>query len=132
VPILPDQPQPPQTPEPPGQSALELASALYLQSQIPSAVSTSTSGTWYGADVASASSIAATGNFFTVTGTVTVNNLSVGSFNRVTIKFSGVLTITHAAGGAGQFHLAGAVNKVTAVNDVLEFVTDGTDWWQVP
>lgn len=84
-----------------------------------------------GADVASAASIAITGNVFHVTGTTNINDITGGAAGRfVTLIFDGVLTVGDAAGsGTSNINLSAAF--VSTANDTLTLVHDGNSWFEV-
>jgi hypothetical protein len=89
-----------------------------------------------GADVASANNLTlgSDGNSFTITGTTQVNAITTANWaagSRVTLIFSGALTLKHnTAGGAGTapFKLQGSVDLTTAADTVLVVNYDGTVW----
>jgi len=89
-----------------------------------------------GADIASANTITLgnDGNSFDITGTTTINNISVTGWqsgSRITLKFDGALTFTDQAGGSGQMRLAGSGNLTTAANTRIMLELDGTEWWEI-
>lgn len=88
-----------------------------------------------GSDVASANSMTlGDGNYFNVTGTTTINNISTTSWNsgsEVTLLFTGTTTLTNKAGGSGQMQLLGNTNGTTAPAFLITFVLDGTIWYEV-
>ena len=89
-----------------------------------------------GADVASANTLTlgTDGNFFDITGTTTINNITVTNWqsgSKITLKFDGILTFTHAATGSGQMFLAGSGDLLTAANTLITLVLDGTDWYEI-
>ena len=89
-----------------------------------------------GADVASANTLTlgGGGNVFDITGTTTINNITVTDWqsgSEITLKFDGVLQFTHAATGSGQMFLAGSGNLTTAVNTRIKLFLDGTDWYEI-
>lgn len=82
-----------------------------------------------GAAIASAATLTLTedGDYFDVTGTTTVTAISARrSGARITLQFSGALTLTH---NATSLILQGATNLVTAAGDVLTFVSNGAGNW---
>jgi hypothetical protein len=81
-----------------------------------------------GADVASAATIAATGNLFHVTGTTSVTSVSgsgIAAGTQITIIFDGALTFTDGS----NLKLAG--NFTTTADDTITLVYDGTNWYEV-
>jgi len=84
-----------------------------------------------GADVASAGTTdlcAATGSYVRVTGTTTITALGTCAAGiRRSVKFTGVLTITH---NATSLILPGGSNITTTANDVHHFVSLGSGNWQ--
>lgn len=82
-----------------------------------------------GANVASASSLALgdDGNYFTVTGTTTITSISTKAVGtRVTLRFSGILTLTHHA---TDLILPGGANITTAAGDAAQFVEYASGDW---
>jgi hypothetical protein len=86
------------------------------------------------ASVASASTIALPNNCSTilVTGTTTVNSFTFTASNLDTdsivwLRFDGVLTLTHNAGGTNDFVSKSGANITTAAGMQLAFYFDGTD-----
>lgn len=80
-----------------------------------------------GADVASAGTIAATGNVFHVTGTTGISAISttgITAGTEITIIFDASLTVTNGA----SLMLAGAANFSATADDVLVLIYDGTKW----
>lgn len=93
-------------------------------------------GLWQrGSDIASASTLtlpATGGGVFTITGTNTVTGISSAyGGRRVSLRFAGVLTLTH---NGTSLILPGAVNITTAAGDVADFINDaaqdatGSNW----
>lgn len=86
-----------------------------------------------GANVASATAIAITGNVFHVTGTTNITSISAndsgGTANAagttITIIFDGILTFTDG----NNLKLAG--NFVTTADDTITLAYDGTNWYEV-
>ena len=89
-----------------------------------------------GADIASAADLTLTTNSHTITGTTTINAMTILPFiagDHITLVFSGATTVKHnTAGGAGTavFKLAGSVDFVTAADSVLGLYYDGTVFQQ--
>jgi hypothetical protein len=89
-----------------------------------------------GADIASANdlNLGSDGNTFTISGTTTINAISVGTWfkgNEVTLIFSGALTVKHNTSGStgtAKIFLSGSADLTTAANTVLTLVYDGTQW----
>lgn len=88
-----------------------------------------------GADVASATNLTlGSGNYFDVTGTVTVTGIvstgwTAGSI--VVLKFAGILTLTHGTATAGAnagIVLTDAANITTAAGDTATLMYDGSVW----
>jgi hypothetical protein len=77
------------------------------------------------------------GNQNIVSGTTTINAITTANWtagSRVTLIFSGALTVKHnTAGGAGtaKIFLAGSADLSTAANTVLVLEYDGTQWQEV-
>ncbi|WP_431014682.1 hypothetical protein [Bradyrhizobium pachyrhizi] len=74
----------------------------------------------HGADVASAATTnleAATGDLVDVTGTTNINFVTLGEGHERTVRFTGVLTMTHSA----SLLLPGAANITTAAGDFAVF-----------
>jgi hypothetical protein len=87
-----------------------------------------------GADLTSGSTINITAAFHKVTGTTTINNIvdlsGATKGQPVALHFTGVLTLHHNGGGAGQLFLPGAADKQTVAGDVIQFVYDSSgDQW---
>jgi hypothetical protein len=88
--------------------------------------------TYMGADIDSAvaaGTVAPTGNVFKVTGVTGVTAIGTAGITagtRITIIFTGALTVTD---NDGTLNLAG--NFVTTANDVLTLVYDGANWIEV-
>jgi hypothetical protein len=81
-----------------------------------------------GADVASAATIAPTGNLFHVTGTTNITSVSgtgIVAGTEITIIFDGILTFTDGS----NLKLNG--NFVTSADDVIKLAWDGTNWYEV-
>ena len=89
-----------------------------------------------GANIASAADLTLTTNSHTITGTTTINAMTILPFiagDHITLVFSGATTVKHnTAGGAGTavFKLAGSVDFVTAADTVLGLYYDGTVFQQ--
>lgn len=83
-----------------------------------------------GADIASASTLTpgSDGNYFTVTGTTTINAIAGSWVGReVTLAFAGALTITHGS----NLILPGAANITTSAGQVYTFVQEtATPTWR--
>lgn len=83
-----------------------------------------------GADIASATTTdigAATGNFVDVTGTTTITGLgTVQAGTRRTVRFTGILTLTH---NATSLILPSGASITTAAGDVAEFISLGSGNW---
>lgn len=84
-----------------------------------------------GADIASATTTdigIATGNYFDVTGTVTITALgTVQAGTRRTVRFTGALILTH---NATSLILPGGANITTVAGDVFEFTSLGSGNWR--
>jgi hypothetical protein len=83
-----------------------------------------------GPDVASAAALPVdvSGNYFDVTGTVTVTSLKTrGENSRVQLHFDGALILTHHA---TNLILPGGVNITTVAGDEAEFVEYGAGTWR--
>lgn len=81
-----------------------------------------------GANVASASAIAPTGNVFHVTGTTNITSITstgIIAGTRITIIFDDILTFTDG----NNLKLAG--NFVTSADDTISLVFDGTNFYEV-
>lgn len=87
-----------------------------------------------GSNVASNSKITlGDGNFFVITGTTDISAISISDWTNgsiVTLKFSGVLTLTHGTAGEAMY-LQGATNFTTSANDILTFVLDSGLWREI-
>lgn len=89
-----------------------------------------------GINVASANdlTLGTDGNFFTITGAVTVNAITTTTWqagSRITLLFSGAPLIKHnTAGGVGTapMLLAGSTDFSAATNSILDLIFDGTQW----
>lgn len=82
-----------------------------------------------GTNVASAATIAPTGNLFHVTGTTNIDNISTTGLlagTRLTLIFDGILTVND---GTGNLKLAG--NFTTSADDVLVVEFDGVAYYEV-
>lgn len=102
-----------------------LSPATYNYAQMTAVVSNVES--LPGADVASASSIVPTGNFFNLTGTtttstITVDGVELGSTIRMVAP--GVLTFDEA----GNIDISGGTSLTTTANQIVEATWDGTKW----
>lgn len=93
----------------------------------------STSGalqTMNGGDLASANDLTfPEANFFSITGTTQINRIASAIATDVTLRFAGSLTVKHNQAGGGGFNpirLAGGVDFVTATDDVLVLMQDGS------
>ncbi len=89
-----------------------------------------------GSNVASASTITlgSDGNFFDITGTTTINNITTTEWtagSMVVLRLGGIITVKHNAGGAGAIFLNGSIDFVAASGNTLTLVYDGTDWYEV-
>ena len=89
-----------------------------------------------GADVASANimTLGGDGNFFDITGTTTINEIVATNWqegSEITIKFDGILIVTHSSGGTNDILLADSINMVTVVGDTLTLKFDGVDWIEI-
>lgn len=83
-----------------------------------------------GVAIASAATLTLTddGDYFDVTGTTAVTAISARRAGaRVTLQFSGALTLTH---NATSLILQGSTNLTTAAGDVLTFVSEGSGNWR--
>jgi len=83
---------------------------------------------YQGANVASAATIAPTGNSFHVTGTTTITSVDAAGVidgTTITLIFDGVLTFTDGS----NLKLAG--NFVTTADDSITLVKSGTNWYEV-
>ena len=81
-----------------------------------------------GANVASATTITATGNLFHVTGTTNITSVSgtsIAAGTTITIIFDGILTFTSGS------NLKLANNFVTTANDTITLTYDGSNWYEV-
>lgn len=87
------------------------------------------------ADVASATTIDMDGgNFATITGSTTIDNISNAVRYRgkkITLLTSSALTLAHLSGGTGNIRCFGNLDFRTEANGVVEFVSDGTNWYQM-
>jgi len=87
-----------------------------------------------GQAIAAASTISPDdGNFFLVNGTATIDNISNAarySGKVLELQTRSSLTIKHDSGGIGDIRLSGGADFVTAANQIVSFVSDGTLWWQ--
>lgn len=84
-----------------------------------------------GADIASATTTdigAATGNFIHVTGTTTITGLgTIQAGTERTVRFAGVLTLTH---NATSLILPTGANITTAAGDTARFISEGSGNWR--
>ena len=72
------------------------------------------------------------GNVFNVTGTTGFGNLGTGWANRkVTLIFSGILTVYSSTGTRSSMRLSGGTNFVTSSGSTLTLVHNGTQWYEV-
>ena len=74
----------------------------------------------HGADIASAGTVnldTATGNLVDVTGTATITAVTLSDGRRCTVRFTGILTLTHGA----SLVLPGVANITTAAGDFAIF-----------
>ena len=86
-----------------------------------------------GADVASASTLTLgdDGNFFHITGTTTINQITPTNWqagSTVILYFTGSLTVTHNSGGTNDIMLASGANKSAVAGNTLQLTFNGTDW----
>lgn len=83
-----------------------------------------------GADIASASPlvIGTDGDYFNVTGTTSFSAMTVAANRRFTLKFTGILTVTH---GSGITIGPGGANYTTAVGDIFICQSTAADTVQV-
>lgn len=85
-----------------------------------------------GANIASANDLTLTTNSHTITGTTTINAITISPFiagDNITLVFSGATTVKHnTAGGGGTavMKLSGSVDLTTAADTVLCLYYDGT------
>lgn len=93
-----------------------------------------------GPDVASADEITlgATGNYFDITGTTTINHINKTDWpagTSVVLQFDASLTVTHNAaapsGTEASIFLAGGANFNATADDTLQLAYDGTTWREV-
>jgi hypothetical protein len=71
--------------------------------------------------------------YFPVSGTTTIDNITNAAAwtgRHIVLKTAASLTITHNAGGTGNIRCSGSANLSMTANDVVQFVSDGTLWWQ--
>ena len=83
-----------------------------------------------GADLASSSTLTlgTDGNYFDVTGTTTIANIStLAAGVLIILQFDGVLTLTH---GASTIILKDGRDYTTTVGDVLTFISEGAGVWR--
>ena len=83
-----------------------------------------------GADLTSASALVlgTDGNYFDVTGTVTITSIStLPAGTMILLQFDGILTLTH---NATSLILIGAANFTTAAGDRCLFVSEGSGNWR--
>lgn len=85
-----------------------------------------------GSDISSASSInistADTGSYFHITGTTGITSITArNAGNIVCLRFAGVLTLTH---NSTSLILPNGVNRTTAANDIMYFVSEGSGNWR--
>jgi len=67
-------------------------------------------------------------DYFDITGTTTIESLSARERGRiVTLKFEGVLQLTH---DATSFILAGGASRTVAVDEVARFISEGSGNWR--
>jgi hypothetical protein len=74
----------------------------------------------HGADIASASTVnleTATGDVVDVTGTTTITTITLSEGHERTVRFTGILTLTHGS----SLVIPGAVNFITAAGDFVTF-----------
>jgi len=86
-----------------------------------------------GTTMSSASTISpdAYGFFYLVSGTTTINNISTSSADAgrvIMLQTTGSLTINH--NGPGNIRNTGGTNLAMTANDIVQYVSDGTNWWQ--
>jgi hypothetical protein len=88
-----------------------------------------------GADQASAATISPSdGNFFIVTGTTSIKKITNSmrySGKILTLRSTGALTIAHKAGGTGNIRCSASVDLRMAADSRVQFISDGTLWWQL-
>jgi hypothetical protein len=93
----------------------------------PTAANARPIGTMGGSAVASATTITPTGNLFHVTGTATINTITImASGTVITIVFDSTATV---ADGAGNVKLPASF--VATPDDTLTLVSDGSSWYFV-
>ena len=83
-----------------------------------------------GADRTSAAALVlgTDGNYFDVTGTVTITSIStLPAGTVIKLQFDGVLLLTH---NATTLILSGGANYTTAAGDVFEFISEGSGNWR--
>ena len=83
-----------------------------------------------GADRTSAAALVlgTDGNYFDVTGTVTITSIStLPSGTVIKLQFDGALLLTH---NATTLILSGGANYTTAAGDVFEFISEGSGNWR--
>lgn len=74
------------------------------------------------------------GNYYHVTGTTTINTISNAGWQNgstIDLYFEGIVTVTDAATGAGEIHLANNSNYTSAAGEVLTLVLDAGDWVEI-
>jgi hypothetical protein len=87
------------------------------------------------ASVASASTVTLATRFVTITGSTTINHITVAGIPSGTViilQFSSAPTVTHNAGAppvsTAAIYLAGSSNFAATANDTLTLVFNGTVW----
>jgi hypothetical protein len=92
------------------------------------------SGTYVAPSIASASplSLPVNGNYFTVTGTTNFGTLQRGWAGRkVTLVFSGVLTVFSGTSTSTDIRLSGGSNYTSSANSTLTLLHNGTQWYEI-
>lgn len=81
-----------------------------------------------GADIASATTLTpgADGNYFHVTGTVTVTGIATVIASPLFLEFDGAVLLTHSS----ALFLQGSTNYTTAAGDMIAFISEGTTNWR--
>jgi hypothetical protein len=89
-----------------------------------------------GADVASANdlTLGSDGNFFSITGTATINGIATANWQpgtEICLWFQGAATLANNAtpsAGFGKLFLSKSQDLVCELNTVVQFRFDGTNW----
>ena len=87
-----------------------------------------------GANVASANDMVLgnDGNFFSITGTTTINTISANNWQSgsvIKLQFNDNITVKHNTAGTGaSLLLSGAGDMSATADDTLTLVYDGTTW----